>query len=144
LKQLYIISQTTKIKLSSLKHRPQTQGFAGEPKYCLQDCQGLLSLSQVLSPKLHEDLPPLPVISFSRLTFPQRCGPGIAHAVSTCKPENELSIFDGRATAAVKYGIYCGEMLPLFPARPPFATSAGGMDRTDYTGFRNRNGGKLS
>jgi hypothetical protein len=127
-----------------LKPEPQTQGFAGEPKYCLQDYQGLLSLSQVLSPKLHEDLPPLPARSFSRLTFPQRRGPGIAHAVSTCKPENELSIFAGRATAAMRYGTYCGKMLPLFLARQPSATSAGGMDRTDYTGFKNRNGGKLS
>jgi hypothetical protein len=64
--------------------------------------------------------------------------------VSACKPENALLIFDGRATAAVKYGIYCGKMLSLFPARQPSATSAGGMDRTDYTVFRNRNGGKLS
>jgi hypothetical protein len=64
--------------------------------------------------------------------------------VSACKPENELSIFAGRATAAVKYGIDCGKMLPLFPARPLSATSAGGMDRTDYTGFKNGNGGKLS
>jgi hypothetical protein len=44
----------------------------------------------------------------------------------------------------VKYGIYCGKMLPLFPVQPPSATSAGGMDWTDYTGFKNRNGGKLS
>jgi hypothetical protein len=64
-------------------------------------------------------------------------GRSTVRAVSTCKPENELSIFAGRATAAVKYGIYCGKMQPLFPARPPSATSASGMDR-------NRNGGKLS
>jgi hypothetical protein len=59
---------------------------------------------------------------------PQRHGRSIAHAAPSCKPKNELSIFDGRATTAVKYGIYCGKMLPLFPVQPPSATSAGGMD----------------
>jgi hypothetical protein len=60
---------------------------------------------------------------------PQRRGQKYrTRRVDPCKPENELSIFDSRATAAVKYGIYCGKMLPLFPARQPSATSAGGMD----------------
>jgi hypothetical protein len=48
---------------------------------------------------------------------PQRRGRSTVRAVSTCKPENESSIFAGSATTAVKYGIYCGKMLPLFPAR---------------------------
>jgi hypothetical protein len=50
----------------------------------------------------------------------------IVHAAPVCKPENELSIFAGRATTAMKYGVYCGKMLPLFPAQQPSA--AGDMD----------------
>jgi hypothetical protein len=40
---------------------------------------------------------------------PQQRGRSTVHAVLTCKPKNALSIFAGRATTAVKYGIYCGK-----------------------------------
>jgi hypothetical protein len=72
-----------------------------------------LPLSQVLPSEFHENIPPLPAKSLSR----NGVDPGIAHAVSTCKPKNELSIFDSKATTAVKYGTYCGKVLLLFPAR---------------------------
>ncbi|MDR2691004.1 MAG: hypothetical protein LBB73_01690 [Dysgonamonadaceae bacterium] len=44
-------------------------------KYCLQDRPGLLYLSSVLPSELHENIPPLPAGSLSRLTCPATARP---------------------------------------------------------------------
>jgi hypothetical protein len=92
-------------------------------KYCLQDRQGLLSLSQVLSPEFHENIPPLPAKSLSRLTCPATAWP--KYRTRRVDLQTEERIINLRRQGNSRCEIR--DILRENAASVPSATSAGGM-----------------